>query len=127
MAQSLDIHTMHGEHREWSSDISHWERELAFLENLTKKVQDKEVSDSLHKAAGELQNRIYHHKTLLKHLKDQIQSHEAFIRDQLEEAFEVAEESGLGDHHKTRHHMRDFKESFKELKHEIFQLCEETL
>lgn len=35
--------------------------------------------------------RVYYLKTLLKHLKDQIQSHEKFIRYQLEENFEITE------------------------------------
>jgi len=127
MAESNNVQELHHEHREWLNDIAHWERELAFLKNLTNKVLDSETSDSLNKAAGELANRAHHHETLLKHLKDQIHSHEAFIKDQLEENFDQYFSEGMGDHYKTRNHVKEFKESLKELKHNIFELCEEAL
>jgi hypothetical protein len=127
MADPKDIQELHSEHQEWLSDIAHWERELDFLEQLTRKVLDKQTSESLNKAAGKLENQAYHHKTLLKNLKDQIQSHEAFIKDQLDENFEHTYAEGVGDHYKTRNHVKEFKTSLKGLKHEIFELCEEAL
>ncbi len=127
MADSNYIQEMHSEHQEWLYDISHWERELDFLETLTQKVQKKETSESLKKAAGELENRAYHKKTLLKQLKEQIHSHEAFIRDQSKGHFKWAKSQGVSDHQDTRHQVRAFKAELRELKHEIFQLCEEAL
>lgn len=33
----------------------------------------------------------------------------------------------MSDHKNTPNHLKDFKSSLKELKHEVFELCEEAL
>ncbi len=120
---SKTIQHLHEEHQDWLSDIEHWERELDFLENMIQKIRKQKLKDSLMKASGELENKIHHHQRLLEGLKSTIKSHEAFMSDQLKEG---GGES-FSDHQENRKHIHQFKSTFKQLKHEVFDLSEEVL
>lgn len=121
------VYDLHSEHIEWLSDLEHWDYELRFLSKLLQNSAKHAETDAIKKAVGELENRIHHHQTLLKNLRQEIHSHEAFIKDQFEEESTGQSESGIDDHHKNRRHIMDFKSTLKTLKGEIYQLYEQLL
>jgi hypothetical protein len=114
--------TLHREHRDWLSEIGHWEQELTFLSHLTGKIQSREVEESLQKAAGEFESQAYHLQMELNRLKAGIQEHELFLTTSDSDA-RTEEQT----HSEMRDQMREFRESFYELKRELFQLAREAL
>lgn len=118
----MHTETLHREHQDWLSEIKHWEQELKFLSNLTSKIQNKQVEESLQKAAGEFESQAYHYQMELQRLKSRIQQHEAELTNGDSDA--RTEEQIHGE---VRDEMRKFRDTLYELKSELFRLSEEAL
>jgi hypothetical protein len=118
----MQTQTLHQEHQDWLSEIAHWEQELEFLSHLTSKIQNRNVEESLQKAAGEFESQAYHQQMELSRLKVQIQNHEAELvgGDQNAQNEEQT-------HAEVRETMRQFRQDFYDLKAELFKLAQEAL
>lgn len=118
----MQTQTFHQEHQDWLSEIAHWEQELTFLSNITSKIQNRNVEESLQKAAGEFESQAYHQQMELKRLKVQIQNHEADMVSSGPNNQAEAQQ-----HEEVRQVMRQFRDQFYELKSELFSLSIEAL
>jgi hypothetical protein len=118
----MQTQTLHQEHQDWLSEIAHWEQELEFLSHITSKIQNRNVEESLQKAAGEFESQAYHQQMELSRLKVQIQDHEAELVSGDSNA-QKEEQT----HAEVRETMRRFRENFYELKAELFKLAQEAL
>lgn len=126
--KAASIKFLHNEHLEWLRDARHWEAELDFLTNLVKRLKNKNISESQEKAIGEYSNDIRHHKTLLNNLVKEINSHELFLKDLMDDAgVDIVGEEDLTDHNKHRTHINKFKATIRELKNGMFKLTEEII
>ncbi len=118
----MQTQTFHQEHQDWLSEIAHWEQELNFLSNITSKIQNRNVEESLQKAAGEFESQAYHQQMELKRLKAQIQNHEAELVSGNTNTEDEARQHG-----EVRQVMREFRAQLYELKSELFSLAKEAL
>lgn len=114
---------LHHEHVRWLSEVSFWEEEIKFLEKLCHTME-------AHRSNGfpveSCLNRLAHHDRMLKSMKNQIISHENFLREMIQEDGKPSDSNTL-DHDHNRDHMRHFHESYKKLKSEIFKISHHAL
>lgn len=121
------IEFLHREHQEWLNDSKHWDHELDFLDNMLEKVKNKSnLGESQKKGIGELQNQILHHKKFLSNMIADINSHESFIKDMMDDDT-IIDEEDFSDHEKHRKHVASFKQKIKDLRFDIFRLAENIL
>lgn len=115
MTALTDIEKMHKEHQVWLGDIAFWEEEIRFLTSLCEMISTSGQNGDLEK----LLNDLAHHKRMIKALKDKIVSHETFFHQIIEDDIPT-EEVEHEEHHKMRVHVKNFKDTYRKLKKNIF-------
>ncbi|NMM47393.1 hypothetical protein [Marinigracilibium pacificum] len=115
MTVLTEIEHMHKEHQVWLGDIAFWEEELRFLTSLCEMISGSGRNGDVAK----LLNELAHHKRMIKSLKDKIVSHETFFHQMMEDEIS-AEEIEHDEHIKMRVHIKNFKDTYRKLKKNIF-------
>lgn len=108
---------LHHEHQLWLSEVTFWQGEIIFLKKL---CQSLDNSNGL--PVDNCLNQLAHHDRLLTGMKEQIVSHENFIKHMIRDDGQPCDGNTV-DHQHNRDHMNSFQESFKKLKKEIFHIC----
>lgn len=122
--QNASISDLHREHKQWLTDAEGWERELSFLGELIQKTKDKASGNSIEDRARNLENRLNHHRSLIREMVRDINSHERFIKDLMADNEVDIQSLDLTDHEKHRRHVSQFRQTLNELKQEVYQLAE---
>jgi hypothetical protein len=107
---------LHYEHLRWLSEVTFWQDEINFLKKLCLSLDN---SNGL--PIDSCLNKLAHHERMLVGMKQQITSHENFLKDMIRDDGQPCDGNTV-DHEHNRDHMNNFKESLKKLKKDIFQM-----
>ncbi|WPP49802.1 hypothetical protein [Catalinimonas niigatensis] len=122
---SLDV--LHFESHEWQNEMAFMSDETNFLHKLHLKFMEKILPEKQRTHSTELQVKLTQFSTLLNNIKDDIQAHERYLANILQNNINVSDEEYRARHQAVKQQAEYLFNEFKQLKKEFFYWAEDVI
>ncbi len=120
--QNETLDNLHTQCQEWLSEISFWQEEMKFFEELLEKNALKELKFNQKVVFEKLQNQIiYYRGELLDRFEHDVKAHQKALARETKKAASISE-ANYETHNTLSDQLAQFDKEFKNMKRELFDL-----
>lgn len=121
------IFEMHQEHAEWLNKLSFYKDELSIMRNRLAEIAQKNTSGDVLAQVEHFQNQFIVQAEQLDIVKHNINEHEEYLQQRLNENQVAADRQSSSDHPQIRESMDSFERIFNGLRQEFNQFLSKAL